>query len=280
MRGYRLITGIISIGIYILVVGLLVLYFNIRDDKKPQKFVKKDEHKITVSLSSMQLQKQKSKKIHKKIIQKQKPKNRPKKHLTKRPNKKRLPKKHTSKKNIKKIVHKKKIDTVIKKKKAVKNIDKNITKKQRHSTPKDLFANIKVISKKPKMIISDKPIVTKPKNNLIKLTNKRPSAIQKINNSLKKQLNKKSGVKDAYLARVQEQLEDWPAQSDFAGESVKVILYIKPSGKFTFEIKSASANPNFNISLSEYLTQLQAIGFGRHNGGHTYIFEANFIAKE
>ena len=75
-------------------------------------------------------------------------------------------------------------------------------------------------------------------------------------------------------------LEGWPAQSEYAGEKVKVLLYIQPSGFFEFKIKSASRNPDFNRGLTEYLEQLQEFGFGRHNGGRTYNFEAEFIAKE
>jgi hypothetical protein len=196
-------------------------------------------------------------------------------------------KKHISKKvkpkktkqTKKKIIKTKK--RVIKAKKVVKNRDKNITKKQHRTKPKDLFANIKVTKKKPLIQITSKPIESKPKHNIIKITSKpHPSAMKKINNSLKQQPNKNSGVTNEYLAKVQEQLEDWPAQSEYAGESVKVLLFIKPSGYFDFEIKSASRNPEFNQALSDYLKQLQIIGFGRHEGRRTYTFEANFVAKE
>jgi hypothetical protein len=74
-------------------------------------------------------------------------------------------------------------------------------------------------------------------------------------------------------------LEDWPAQSDYAGQEVKVMLYIDPNGFFEFDIKSASNNPDFNQGLELYLEQLQEFGFGRHKGNRTYNFEAKFIAK-
>ena len=75
-------------------------------------------------------------------------------------------------------------------------------------------------------------------------------------------------------------LDGWPAQSEYAGEKLKVILYINPTGFFEFKLKTASNNQDFNTGLTEYLKQLQDIGFGRHKGERTYQFEAEFIAKE
>ena len=82
------------------------------------------------------------------------------------------------------------------------------------------------------------------------------------------------------MAKVQSMLEGWPAQSEYAGEKVKVLLHIDPTGSFEFKLKTASNNENFNIGLIEYLKQLQTIGFGHHKGERTYQFEAEFIAKE
>jgi protein TonB len=273
MKGYRLVTGVIAVGIYLVVVGLLILYFNHKNSTKPQRYVKKDDHRIAISIatippaSKQHIVKKKTLKKHKP----KKPKHKVKKSVTKKKIKHKVAKKVVKKRVVKKkVIHKK----------IVKNIDKNITKKRHKTNPKDLFANIKVKPKKPLITMSDKPIVSKPKSSFIKMSDKKPTATQKINNSLKKQKVQDSGVSDEYLARVQEILEDWPAQSDFAGESVKVWLYIEPSGKFEFEIKSASTNPDFNIALTQYLKQLQLVGFGPHDGMRTYNFEANFVAKE
>ncbi|MDQ7046524.1 MAG: hypothetical protein Q9M39_02495 [Sulfurovum sp.] len=99
--------------------------------------------------------------------------------------------------------------------------------------PKDLFANI-TSTKQPKpkfkMEVTDKPIKLK-KSNLIKVSDK-PSASSMVSNSLKMQKEMNSGVENAYLAKVQSLLEGWPAQSDYAGEKVKVVLYIDPQGFF------------------------------------------------
>jgi len=68
--------------------------------------------------------------------------------------------------------------------------------------------------------------------------------------------------------------------SEYAGEKVKVLLYIETDGTFEFELKTVSYNEDFNVGLAYYLEQLQGIGFGPHRGQRTYQFEAEFIAKE
>ena len=128
-----------------------------------------------------------------------------------------------------------------------------------------------------------RPAKKKPERvtkNSMKVTEKAKSASERINASLKVQKSTDSGVENAYLAKVQRMLEGWPAQSDYVGEKVKVMLYIDPGGSFEFKLKTASSNQNFNEGLTEYLKQLQEFGFGRHKGGRTYQFEAEFIAKE
>lgn len=249
----KLIPGAIAVGIYFLLIGLLVFYFNSKEQEKAKSYVKKDEHRIQVGLTS-------PKKKTKVVKRKQKVK--PKKKVVKKSKPK--PKKSTQKKVIKEKIVKKKVI-------------KKVEPKPKNNT-KNLFENVKTSKKKSFIEITDKPIKTKPKHDFIKTTNAK-TASERINESLKEQKNKKSGVESAYLAKVQSMLEDWPAQSEYAGEKVKVILYISESGFFEFKITSASRNQNFNIGLKEYLEQLQEFGFGRHNGGRTYKFEAEFVAK-
>ncbi len=255
----KLIPGALAIGIYFLVIGLLIFYFNTRSEDKSKRYVKKDEHRIQVALSA-------PKKVEKSKVVKKKLKVEPKKKVKK----KAKPKKDTRKKVIKEKVRKK----------AVKKKDENLTKPRKRNKAKDLFANVKTPKKKNIIKVSDTPIKTKPKNNLIKVTDNQLSASQRINSSLKSQKSSDSGVENAYLAKVQSMLEGWPAQSEYAGEKVKVILYINPTGFFEFKLKTVSNNKNFNEGLTEYLMQLQDIGFGRHKGERTYNFEAEFIAKE
>lgn len=260
------ISGLLAFGIYFLLIGLLIFYFNVRDEKKSIRYVKKDEHRIQVAISAPK----KAAKT-KPLKQKVKPKPKPKVKSKSKPKPK--PKKKVKKKVIKEKVVKKK---VIKKK------DENLTKPKKVNKPKDLFANVssdkKVKKPKLKMEITDKPVKQK-KNNLIKVSDK-PSASTLVSDSLKVQKSSDSGVENEYLAYVQSMLEGWPAQSEYAGEKVKVLLQINPTGFFEFKVKSASNNQNFNDGLIEYLEQLQEIGFGRHKGERTYQFEAEFIAKE
>jgi len=254
----KLIPGVSAVGIYFLVIGLLIFYFNTRSDEKTKNYVKKDEQRIQVALSSGAKAK-KVKKTKKKATAK------PTKSVKK--NVKPKPKKSTKKKVIKEKVVKKK------------SVKKKVKPKNKNNT-KDLFKNVKVPKKKSLIKVTDKPVTRKPKSNFIKISDNKKSATDRINNSLKDQKNKQSGVENAYLARVQSMLEGWPAQSEYAGEKVKVLLYISPNGFFEFKIKSASRNADFNKGLTEYLEQLQEFGFGRHNGGRVYNFEAEFIAKE
>ena len=254
----KIIPGILAIGIYLSVLGLLVFYFNMRTEDKAKKYVKKDEHRIQVSLSSSSPKSSAKKKVKARTKKAQREKSTPK-----------------SKKTTKKRVIKEK---VVKKKSVKKKVLKK--KKPKKNNTKDLFANVKTPKKKNIINVTDKPLKTKPKKNIIKVSDDPKSATARINNSLKNQKSKQTGVESAYLAKVQSLLEGWPAQSEYAGEKVKVILYIHPSGFFEFKIKSASRNENFNKGLTEYLEQLQEFGFGRHKGGRTYNFEAEFIAKE
>ena len=262
------ISGLLAFGIYFLLIGLLIFYFNVRDEKKSIRYVKKDEHRIQVAISAPK-KAAKTKPVKPKV----KPKPKPKKTKVKpKPKPKPKPKKKVKKKVIKEKVVKK----------AVKKKDVNLTKPKKVTKPKDLFANVSSSKKKTKpkleMKITDKPVKPK-KSSLIKVSDK-PSASSLVSDSLKVQKSSDSGVENAYLAYVQSMLEGWPAQSEYAGEKVKVLLQINPSGFFEFKIKSASNNQDFNDGLIEYLEQLQEIGFGRHKGNRTYQFEAEFIAKE
>lgn len=260
------ISGLLAFGIYFLLIGLLIFYFNVRDEKKSIRYVKKDEHRIQVAISAPK-KAAKTKPLKQKVKPKPKPKVKPKSKPKPKP-----------KKKVKKKVIKEKVV----KKKVIKKKDENLTKPKKVNKPKDLFANVssdkKVKKPKLKMEITDKPVKQK-KNNLIKVSDK-PSASTLVSDSLKVQKSSDSGVENEYLAYVQSMLEGWPAQSEYAGEKVKVLLQINPTGFFEFKVKSASNNQNFNDGLIEYLEQLQEIGFGRHKGERTYQFEAEFIAKE
>lgn len=255
----KLIWGVLSFGIYFAMVGALIFYFNTRNEKKSVHYVKKNENRIQVALSTPKKEKPVTSKPKNTVV------------------KKKLKPKDTKKKVIKeKIV-----------KKLPKKKDQNLTKPKKHTVKKenipqakktsDLFSQIKTTEKKLDMKITDKPIKTVAKKNIIKVTEKQLSASEHISSTF---TNSDKGVENAYFAKVQNMLEDWPTQSNFAGEKAIVILYIEPSGRFEFRVKTGSNIEAFNTGLIGFLEQLQEIGFGRHNAERTYEFEAEFIAKD
>ncbi len=260
-----LISGLLAFGIYFSVLAVVIFYFNTRDQEKPVHYVKKNEERIRVSMTTPKPQVKKEVKIQPKKVVKPKPKPKPKKAL--------------KKKVVKKKVIKEK---VVKKAKVVKKkIDLNTTKPKKVNMPKDLFANISATKKveKPKAVKKiDTPVKPK-KNNIVKVTDK-PSASELVSDSLKKQKKSDSGIENAYLAKIEEKLKGWPAQSEYAGEKARVWIKVEPSGTFRFKVISASGNEAFNSGLISYLKQLQKIGFGPHNGKRPYELDVEFIAKE
>jgi len=263
-RSSTFISGVLAFGIYFTVIGIVAFYFGTREQKKPVHFVKKNEERIRVSMSSPKpAPKKEVKKQPKKVV---KPKPKPK------------PKKTVKKKEVKKKVIKEK---VVKKAKVVKKKkDVNTTKPKKVNKPKDLFANVtskkKIEKPKPKV---EKKSVEPKKNKSIKVSEK-VSATELVSNTLKDQKKSDSGIENAYLAMIEEKLKGWPAQSEYAGEKAKVWIKVEPSGTFRFKVISASGNEAFNSGLIAYLKQLQKIGFGPHKGNRPYELDVEFIANE
>ena len=266
-KSSTLISGLLAFGIYISVIGILLLYFNSRDENKPVHYVKKNEERIRVTMSTPKPQvKKEIKKQPKKVVE-PKPKPKPK------------PKKTVKKKEVKKKVIKEK---VVKKAKVVKKKqDLNTTKPKKVNKPKDLFANISATKKveKPKPVKAVETPVKPKKSNSIKVSEK-ISAAELVSDSLKIQKKSDSGIENAYLAMIEEKLKGWPAQSEYAGERAKVWIKVEPSGTFRFKVISASGNDAFNSGLIAYLKQLQKIGFGPHKGNRPYELDVEFIANE
>jgi len=270
-RSSKLIWGIVAFGIYFLLLGLVIYYFNTHHDEKTQVYVKKNEKRIQVTLAPPPITN-----VLKKVPKKLKVKVTPKiKKNIKMPKKVKpiVKKKIVKEKIVKKIAKKKDIN--ITKNKNIKKV--NIPKVKKTL---DLFADVKTTEKKLDMSITKKPIKSTPTSKIIKIKDKPLSASERINSTLKRQKDSRSGEENAYFAKVQSMLEDWPAQIEFAGEKAKVVLYIKTSGEFEFKVQSASTIDAFNEGLIAFLEQLQSIGFGPHNGERTYEYEAEFIAKE
>ncbi|EIF50835.1 TonB C-terminal domain-containing protein [Sulfurovum sp. AR] len=264
-KSSTLISGLLAVGIYIGVIALILFYFNTREEKKPVHFVKKNEDRIRVSMSDPKTQvKKEIKQVPKKVV-KPKPKPKPK------------PKEAVKKKVVEKKVIKEK---VVKKAKVVKKKkDVNTTRPKKLNKPKDLFANITSKKKieKPKPV---KPAPVKPKKPDMTKVAKKPSASDLVSDSLKIQKKSDVGIENAYLAKIEEKLKGWPAQSEYAGEKAKVWLKVEPNGRFEYKVITASGNEAFNSGLMAYLEQLQTIGFGPHKGNRAYELEVEFVATE
>jgi len=264
-KSSKLISGMLAFGVYFTIIGLLLFYFNTREEKKSVHYVKKDEHRIKVALSAPK--KDKKPKVKPKPRPKFKPKHKPKQKIK--------PKiKPKSKKEVKKKIIKEKVV-----KKSMKKKDENLTKPKKRKTL-DLFANVKISKKKNIIEITDEPVKTTFKNDLIKVSDRPKSASERISSSLKIQKNSDSGVENAYFAKIEEKLKGWPAQTEYAGEMAKVWFKVQPNGSFEFKVITASNNEAFNTGLIAYLKQLQRLGFGHHKGGRAYELDVEFVATE
>lgn len=281
------ISGALAFGIYFTLITLLLFYFNSRDEKKAVHFVKKNEDRIRVSMSSPTQNKETKKEVKKAV--KPKPKPQPKKVVKPKPQPK--PKevvkpKPEPKKIVKeKVVEKKVVEKKVLKEKVVKKVkppkkmdDVNRTKPKKVNKPKDLFASVtsKKKPEKPKQAAKVTPPTTEPK----KAVPQKASAAALLFDSLKQQKSSDKGIENAYLALIEEKLKGWPAQSEYAGEKAKVWIKVEPSGYFIFKVISASGNEAFNEGLIAYLGQLQKIGFGPHKANRAYELDVLFEAKE
>ena len=267
------ISGLLAVGIYAFIIGLLLFYFNTRDSQKPIHYVKKNEDRIRVTMAAP---KEKTKKKTKQPTQKKPtPKVKPVKKTKPKPKTKETVKKQ--KESRKKVIKEK----IVKK---VKPKPKKVVKKappKKVNKPKDLFANVKSTKKAQKkniIKVSSKPLKPK-KNNLIKVSSK-PSASDMVSSSLKIQKRSDRGIDNAYFALIEEKLKGWPAQSEYAGEMAKVWIKVQPNGHFIFKVTTASGIEAFNTGLVAYLKQLQGIGFGPHKGKRAYTLNVEFVATD
>lgn len=262
-KSSTLISGVLAFTIYFSIIALLLFYFNTRDEKKPVHYVKKNEERIRVSMSTP------------KPAQPKEMKKEPKKVIKPKP----IPKKEVQKKVVEKKVIKEK---VVKKPQIVKKPkDLNTTKPKKVNMPKDLFANITSQKKmeKPKPVKVEATPPKPKKSTTVKVPDK-PSASDLVSDSLKIQKSSDKGIENAYLAKIEEKLKGWPAQSEYAGEKAKVWIKVEPNGTFQFKVVTASGNEAFNAGLKAYLEQLQKIGFGPHKGNRAYELDVEFVATE
>jgi len=164
----------------------------------------------------------------------------------------------------------------VKKKKIIKK--KTITKKTTKPVPKKVTKSVKSSSKKNTHKVS-KPNTNKLFGSIDKNLLKTPSINKKGTSNSKNRNIKNNGIVNKYMAKVQKTLQGWPAQSNFAGEKIRVELTVYSTGLFDYKILYKSLNPEFNASLKSYLEQLRRFGFGPHNNPKPYKIIVEFIAK-
>jgi protein TonB len=270
-------TGSLAFGIYFLLIGLLVYYFNTKSRQESVHYVKKNEERIQVAFSTPEKKKSDMPQPKKQPTPKPEPKPKPKP----KPEPKPVPK-PKPKETVKKPVEQKKVirEKVVKKvtKEPVKK-DQDITRPKKVNKPQSLFADISSSRPKETKKAVDKPVERKPNLDVIKAKEK-SSAAELVSSSLKVQQSSDRGVENAYLAQIEEKLKGWPAQNEYAGEKARVMLEVEPSGSFTFRVISASSIPEFNEGLNSYLKELQRFGFGPHKGNRAYKLDVEFIATE
>lgn len=259
------ISGVLAIGIYFVLLLTLLFYFNTRQAIKPVHYVKKNEDKIRISIASAPTKEKVQTPSEQPAIPKVPI---PPKVVKTKPQKKETVKKQkdTSKKVIKEKVVKKKP------KKKEEEKPKPSPKPKKVNKPKSLFENIKTNKPKEKPKKQEKPKPTeKPK---------KKSASEMLSESMKIQKQSDRGNENAYFALIEEKLKGWPAQSEYAGETVEIRINVENTGKFTFKILRHSSNVGFNNSLKAYLKQLQSIGLGRHKRNRAYVIDVEFEARE
>jgi len=168
-------------------------------------------------------------------------------------------------------------------------------KSQAKTKPKEILKPKKTASQKKIKSVSPKPSKTIKRNKkkpekkikmskLFDKINEKKPIEKKEKKTTKKRLKKEKGqdrgVKNAYFARVERMLQNWPSQSEFAGETIRVWLKIRQDGTFEFKLLSASNNEDFNTGLIQYLKQLQRVGFDPHRHSKAYELNVEFVAKE
>ena len=255
----------------------------------PKKIIKPKKHvpKKVVPKKIIKPKKHVPKKVvPKKIIK-------PKKHVPKKvvPKKVIKPKKHVPKK----VVPKK----VIKPKKHVpkKVVPKKVVrpKKVPVKSGRDIFSNIETrkIPKKAPVIHTTqrRPVIhTTQSRPVIHTAPKRPAIVSQrpsikhsssVTDRIKNthlsgrvsNLNRDSGVKNSYIAKVKRHMRNWPATQK--GQRISISLTIKSSGHFSYRIISG-ASGSMASSLRQYLNQLNRMGLGSHEKSTPYNITVNF----
>jgi len=257
-RTSTFISGVLAVGIYLFLLLALIIYFNTREETKPIHYVKKNENAIRVTMASPPSQ-EVTPETKKEI---KTPQTKTRDSVKKQ--------KDTKKKIRKEEVVKKKPNKKPKKKKDKKPPPKKINKR------KDLFKNLPTSKKAKKK--TEKP--EKSKKKTIKQKEKKSTAMDMLNNnSIKVQKKSDRGVVNAYFAKIEEKLNGWTAQSEYAGASVEIWIEIESNGRFKFRIKKYSSNEMFNEGINNYLKRLKIRGLDKHTRKKPYSFNITIVAE-
>jgi len=165
-------------------------------------------------------------------------------------------------------------------KKPIKKPKKVVRKSPKKSKKKKKIVKKKVIKKAQKTQKVKKANTNKLFKSIGQIKNNKPSQSQKGNSGkAQTKRNQSKGIENRYFAKIQNTLRGWPAQSNFAGEKIRVELIVYQSGLFDYKILYKSLNPEFNEALKNYLEQLRRVGFGMHSNPKPYKIIVEFIAK-
>jgi outer membrane biosynthesis protein TonB len=241
----KYLAGLIAVGGYIGIIGLVFFYFGYHSEKKSTHFVSENSNAIAVTLQAPRRTKTQQKKMAK-------PKAKSKKVKRSKPKAIQTPKPTKVKPKSKPI----------KRKKPIKKIK-----------AKSLFSDIKTAPKS-----KTKP-PKKPTNTKSASAKKSKKTSKVSRDSLKRQQAKDKGIENRYLAGVQEKLYGWPSQSNFAGATITIGLTIHSSGRFKYVVLTPSSNPEFDRTIEHYLKQLMTIGFDPTPKGKSYEFKVDIVAK-
>jgi hypothetical protein len=288
----KVTSGILAIGIYLALLFLILLYYNVHKIKS-KNYVEKNANRVTVTLvNSDKTVFNKSSKI---TIPK---KPTPKRHHIKRvkyhavasaiPKKTKIKQIVPSKKSIqesKKIVkanvkreqeRKRRLARIKreKEKKKRERLARIKREKEKKERSKNLFSSIKIHNsprKEPRRVHTSESRVRHTSRVVDRIKNTHQNG--RVSNR-----NRERGIVNAYIAKVKQQLNNWNAQSNYKGQSATIKLTIMSSGHFRYRVRHSSSG-ELTRGLKRFLDQLNRIGLGQHHKSTPYIIEVTFRAK-
>ena len=284
----KVTSGILAIGIYLALLFLILLYYNVHKIKS-KNYVEKNANRVTVTLvNSDKTVFNKSSKI---TIPK---KPTPRQHHTKKikhhtvapvvPKKQRVKRIVPSKKEInrKKIEEAKRVARAKARREKEKKERERLARIKREEErrrrikerSKNLFSSVRTHNsprKEPRIVHSSESRVRHTSRVVDRIRDTHQSG--RVSNR-----NRERGVVNAYIAKVERQLNNWNAQSNYKGQSATIKLTIMSSGHFRYRVRHSSSG-ELTRGLKRFLDQLNRIGLGQHHKSTPYIIEVTFRAK-